>query len=610
MSPPPSPFTLQEGNIFAVPLLHYNMEMAAQVRLAFQALQPDAVAVELAQTLQDPLCEAASRLPDISVVITHDHALSPIYYLCEPCDGAFEGLRSALESQIPAYCIDLDVDAYPETKEFFPDPYAIHKIGLERYYTLYKQEVLQLNSSRGELDFKREEHMARQLKELSLRHEKVLFIGGMFHVERVLELTKKSSFSSTAHAKREGIHLCTLTEPSCRDVLGEFGWISYRYEQWRREELFSPPDRQELLLKLFKAAGEMFEKEHRETWMGSSLSTLMKFSRNYALVKGGLMPNLYQILSAAKGCVDHNYAYETWKLATAYPYLRNVDQLEELDLSIEDIWKHSKLIRFHRKEKSRKGETFHRRLKQARTPHSFSPPSPFTICSYPPEDLAIEGFGSFLQKKGTQILSEEGARTQPFSSSLEDGIDTKETIRHWHEQKLYIKVQGKPPGAAGSVVLIFDEDLPQEKKSPKEQFPWTVTWLGEHQQESDMAFYATEQKACVVGPGITRCEYGGFMMSYPPRRMYDIWSDPDYASCRSKAEVLLMAAIDYSVKPIIVYAAPRPPRSFFKGFAQRFGKKVVYIPLGQFSPLTLKKLRSFHVLDGHDKRQIADDYIF
>ncbi len=38
------------------------------------------------------------------------------------------------------------------------------------------------------------------------------------------------------------------------------------------------------------------------------------------------------------------------------------------------------------------------------------------------------------------------------------------------------------------------------------------------------------------------------MMSYPPRRMWDIWKDPDYAECRNKSEVLLMAAIDYALK--------------------------------------------------------------
>ena len=71
-----------------------------------------------------------------------------------------------------------------------------------------------------------------------------------------------------------------------------------------------------------------------------------------------------------------------------------------------------------------------------------------------------------------------------------------------------------------------------------------------------------------------------------------------------------MAAIDYAVKPVIVYVASKPPRTALKSFARRYGKKMVYIPIGQLSPITLNKLRVFHVLDGHDKRKIADEYIF
>ena len=32
----------------------------------------------------------------------------------------------------------------------------------------------------------------------------------------------------------------------------------------------------------------------------------------------------------------------------------------------------------------------------------------------------------------------------------------------------------------------------------------------------------------MVGPGIGRGEYGGFLMSLPARRMYDVWADPDH----------------------------------------------------------------------------------
>ena len=55
--------------------------------------------------------------------------------------------------------------------------------------------------------------------------------------------------------------------------------------------------------------------------------------------------------------------------------------------------------------------------------------------------------------------------------------------------------------------------------------------------------------------------------------------------------------------------AERAPRSWFHSIAGRMGKKLVYLPLGQLSPNTLKSIRSFHVLDGHHVRDIAKDYI-
>lgn len=599
---------INNGNVFAVPVIHYNMEMAAQVRLAFQEVKPDCVAVELAETMSLQLLHAASRLPDISVVITYDSQQIPLYYMCEPCDAAFEGLRSALEAQIPAYCIDLDVDFYPEMRQQVPDPYAIHRIGLKQYYESYEKSISH-EMSISEVDFDREMHMARRLKELSLSYDRILFVGGMSHVHNVLQLMRRERFPKLTPAKREIIELCTLSKESCREVLAEYGWISQQYELARNNNEEFPPDRQKLIFNLYKDAGANYVKNTGNNFPGYHLRNLMRFSRNYALISNKLMPDLFQVLSAAKGCVDHNYAYETWELATEYPYLRNIDGLPELDLSIEDVWQNSKTIQFHLKQPGRKNFSFQQRRRD-KSRYKFQPPGIFGICSYPVEDKIVEKFGDFLKKKGTQILTEEGARTHPFSTSVEDGIDIRETIRHWHEKKLYVKARGKPPGGVGSVVIVFDEDQSTDEKPQQEKYMWRTTWLGEHAQESDMAFYATPLAENIVGPGISRCEYGGFMMSYPPRRMQNIWNDPDYSDCRSKAEVLLMAAIDYAVQPTVVYVAAKPPRSQLKSFAQRFGKKVVYIPIGQLSPITLNKIRAFHVLDGYDKRLIADDYIF
>jgi hypothetical protein len=599
---------IQKETIYAVPIIHYNMETAAQVRLACEKIKPDCIAVELAETMQEQLLLAAARLPDISVVISYNQANEPLYYMCEPCDGAFEGLRCSLEHWIPSFCIDLDVDDYPEHREDLPDPYAIHRIGLEKYYEAYLKSK---KAPPSEVDRNRELYMAKRLKELSFSYNRILYVGGMYHVDNVLKLIDQQKFPPLKHAEREVVELCTLTEDSCREVMAENGWITSNYEKLRESSAPEfPPDRQKLIFDLCKEASNRYTANTGNAFPGYHLRNIMKFVRNYALVTGRLLPDLYQLLSGAKGCVDHNYAYEVWFLATEYPYRKNLDNLNELDLSIEEVWGHSKIIRFHLKQPGRKKSVFERRNKE-KNGFRFLPPGPFSICSFPPEDLVIEKFGDFLKKKGTQILTEEAARTIPFSTSVEDGIDVRETIRHIYEKKLFVKVHGKPPGGVGSVVVVFDEDKPEEENGAyNERYPWKTTWLGEHTQESDMAFYATPLSSNVVGPGISRCEYGGFMMSYPPRRMYDIWSDPDYEECRTKSEVLLMAAIDYATQPLIAYMASSPPRSLMKSFAKRYGKKVVYIPIGQISPVLLNKLRVFHVLDGHDKRTIADEYIF
>jgi hypothetical protein len=611
---------LNNQNVYAIPITHYNFEMAGQVRLAFEELKPDCIAVELAETMQLRLLHAASRLPDISFVLAYNQQNDPIYYLCEPADALFEGLRCALEHQIPAYCIDLDIDEYPDIHEPVPDAYAIQRIGLKHYYDLYQKGTASSKKIRSSHDTHRELYMAKRLKELSLSYDKVLFIGGIYHVEQVLHLMNQSSFPPLHHAERDHVELCTLTEESCREVLAECGWFSKKYEEARQayeEALINkstpaidfPPDRQKLIYALYKESSIAYQKKTGNNFPGYDLRNTMKFVRNYALTCGKLMPDLYQILSAAKGCVNHNYAYEVWVLATEYPFRHNIDNLQEFDLSIEQIWGKSKLLRFHLKQPGRKSQFFER-LRKDRSKVQFSPPGPFTICSYPPEDVIIEKFGDFLKKKGTQILTEEGARTLPFSTSLEEGIDTKETIRHCSEKKLYVKVKGKPPGGVGSLVVIFDEDSDEENPLLQKEYPWKTTWIGEHNQESDMAFYATSTTDQIIGPGISRCQYGGFMMSYPPRRLQDIWRDPDYQECRSKPEVLLMAAVDYAIKPLIVYVAAKPPRSQLKSFAKRYGKKIVYLPIGQLSRTLINKLRVFHVIDGHDTRRIADEYIF
>ncbi len=157
-------------------------------------------------------------------------------------------------------------------------------------------------------------------------------------------------------------------------------------------------------------------------------------------------------------------------------------------------------------------------------------------------------------------------------------------------------------GAADSVVVIFDED--------HRNYPYAMTWLGEHNQESDMAFYASDPEERTVGPGIRKAIYGGFLMTMPPGRLFDVFADPSYGWLTDYSEKLLMAAIDYGLEKYVIYAGPKPPRPLFQVIAGRYGKRILYIALKHLSPVMLQRIRTFHILSDKSVRDYAREYIW
>jgi hypothetical protein len=476
----------------------------------------------------------------------------------------------------------------------------------------------------------------------------------MAHLERVKQIFDIPQASPLERIRRDGITVWNLHPDSCREILAEFPFLSSVYEKRRgplpddpeergaglrkrfhalelilggKQELSeekllnnailrtarhlgkegSFPDRQRIIYRLFCEAARHYRQETGETIHIWQKRAFFRFSRNYALQCGMLLPDLFQLLAAARGCIDDNFAYAFCRLATFYPWQSDTSDLATITVSPEEIWGGSRHIRFRPRQKRSKGLSRMGLLKRKREKRpgewleGFDDPS---ICSYPKEDIAIEDYGRFLKRKGSMQLSEELSRSEKFSTSLLDGIDMRETLRNIHEGAIYVREQQRAKGGVGCLVVVFDEDR------RKERYPYRMTWLGEHEQESDMAFYATDPAENIVGPGICRCEYGGFMLSYPPRRLMDIWQDPDYKMASTRSEVLLMAALDYSIEKHLVYVAAKPPRSIFKQMAARLERKIVYISLGSLSPHKIKQLRILHILSGKDKRDIAKDYIW
>jgi hypothetical protein len=476
----------------------------------------------------------------------------------------------------------------------------------------------------------------------------------MAHLERVGTFFSQPQTEPLGRVRRDNIRLFNLHPDSCGEVMGEFPFCAAVYEMRRqglperavqaipslrrrfnaleliqggKQELpkgkalaaaieesarhvggaNEMPDRQRIHLRLFEQASDHYRQETGERMHHWQKRAFFRFCRNYAALSGQLLPDLFQLLAAARGCVDDNFAHAFWRLSCHYPWQREQAEIPVIRLRASDLWDQTRQIRFRPRKPGGKGLgrlPFLERRKEKRPGEWLAGFDSGSVCSWPPEDLVIENYGNFLKQKGVRQISEELTRTEPFSASIMDGIDLRETIRNLpHDGRIYVRERLRVKGGVGSVIVIFDEDR-------RNRYPFAMTWLGEHEQESDMAFYATDPADNISGPGICRCEYGGLLLSYPPRRLRDVWGDPSYRGCGSRAEVLLLAGLDYSSGEHVVYVAARPPRSAFKRIAARLGRKIVFIPLGSLSPPALKRIRVMHLLYGHDKRGIAKDYIW
>ncbi len=598
--------SLERGRCRYFPVVPGRVEFAIALRRLLLEQRPAVVAVELPEFLSDAYRKAVARLPEMSVILyTADDEDRAVYIPVEPADPFTEALRTADEIGAEILFLEPDTQERPHLHDAFPDTYAVQRIGLDRYieaYRVYPQsrtDEIQSHAAAMAWKLQGADPEARVVVVVSLN----LLDPLLDAMEMPQEAPERRRSAVPLDVQLVNPHPESLTE-----ITIEYPYLQERYEFFRlelsgEEKLDRPRVQFELLreaeVKYKESTGDVLAHWHRRA--------IARYTRNLAHVSGDLVAGAYDLALGARSIVDDNYGWEVWQMANRYLAQSEHSSLETVRLSAGEIWLNTKRLRIRRRLP---------RAKQRRMPTGLKPrkkekfagewaqqTSGEAICSYPPEDLVIEEYGRFLKKKAKALLSEERVRVEPFTTSILDGVDIRETIRNWHQKKIYVRQADRLAGEVGSVVVIFDED-------EENRCDYLTTWLGEHQNESDMAFYSTHPFEHIVGPGIGRAEYGGFLMTLPARRMFDVWSDSDYDFAESKSERLLMAALDYSVERFVVYVAAKPPRSIFRSIASHLNRKILYVPIGQLSPTKMKRLRVVHVLDNYDRRADAKDYIY
>jgi hypothetical protein len=597
---------LDRGRTLYFPVAPGRVEFAIALRRLLLEQRPQIVAVELPGFLEPSYRRALARLPEMSVILymeengEDDRA---VYVPVEPADPFTEALRTAEEIGAQVMFLEPDSNERPHLPDNYPDTYAIARIGLDKYiesYRLWPQERTEEVTAHAA-------GMAWKLQGAD-PDAHVVAVVSLNLLDPLLDAMEAPQ-DEPAHRRRKPDVRLLNPHPDClAEITVEFPYLQERYEFFRldlrNQEALDRPRVQWDLLREAEAKYAQSTGERLEHWQRRMIA---RYTRNLAHTGNDLMAGVYDLAVAARSIVDDNYGWEVWQMANRYLAQHESSSLETVRLSAGEIWINTKRLRIRRRlprPKQRLKPAGLKPRKREKEPGEWARQTTGNaICSYPPEDLVIEEYGRFLKKKAKAMLSEERVRVEPFTTSILDGVDIRETIRNWHRGQIFVRQADRLAGGVGAVVVIFDEDR-------EDRYQYLTTWLGEHQNESDMAFYSTFPFDNLVGPGIGRAEYGGILMTLPPRRMFDVWSDTDYDFAESKAERLLMAGLDYSVERFVVYVAAKPPRSIFRSIAAHVGRKILYVPIGALSPTKLKKLRVVHVLDSYERRAEAKEYLW
>ncbi|HEU5118057.1 MAG TPA: hypothetical protein VFT74_15645, partial [Isosphaeraceae bacterium] len=456
--------------------------------------------------------------------------------------------------------------------------------------------------------------MAHQLRELESEHSRILLVCSLLDWPWIRDAYQRR-LEPPAEPERRYAPVRTFgVDPSTLlFFLGEMPFLTSLYERGRIEltddENLSVDGVKEMILAARDRLKATLPRVARRI-SPQVLRIYFQYVRNLALMDRRLTPDLYALVTAARQTAGDDFALAVAETAREYAYANRSldDEIPLLRMSVDraDLPGEGVVSMTSRLP----GQMVHWRTCELR-PRPPEPErtrwrqqwDPYGMCSWPPEDNRIESFQKHVRDQAKALLGADLARSEKFSTSLKDGLDIRETLRHWHTGDLYVKVIPPSKGAVEVVVFLFD--TPADPR----RYVNRATWFAEHGEESTLAFYSTDPMQDLIGPGIARAEYGGAFFLYPPRFIPDIWTDPRFDFADTLEARLLTGALFHSRERHIALVSPRPPSGSWRRLARRYGKSFLHLPLSRFSAPMLERLRRFHVLNGKHVRSYAADYI-
>ena len=592
-----------------LPVIHGSANFTRIVRDQILSSSTDCVAVALPPEFQSTVEDGIKRLPLISLSC-QDNSKGVVNYVpIDPCQPVIMGLRIAAQEGIFRKYIDWSCDDYETRKIDFPDTYALRHMSYEKFCAAILLTVKRPDT--GSLHDKRARWMAFQLHQMEMEFNHITLICSILDWPWIKEAYDErkpyDKPEQTGIPQSYGVENETLFF-----ALTEFPYITYLYEKNRQEMKSDKEVSIDGIKEILLRARQMFTEKHKVRYHNLTSQTFqiyLQYVRNLTLLENRLTPDLYTLITTAKQIGGDPFAIAVLDAAREYPFQKNdsasfepltlgIDKAIGSDESPVDMKNRLSEIQLEWRSMDLKPEADMQ--KQVEWKYNWNP---YGQCSYPPEDDQIESFNSHVREQTKLLLSNDLARTEKFTSSVKDGIDMRDTLRHWHEGDIYVKEIPASKGRVEVVVFLFDVE-----PNP-EVYQWRQTWYAEHNEESTLCFFATNYMSDMVGPGIGRATYGGCMMIYPPRLIPDIWEDRRINTAKTLEEKILEAAFFHSQEKHITVVSPCLPKSSWRRLARKYHKSIIHIPLKRFSNQTIEKIRRFHVLNGKQIRSFASHFI-
>lgn len=624
----PHEFLRFSPRVACLPVIHGSGDYAVEARRLMLAERFDCLAVPLPESFQPAVEQAIGHLPNVTVVVQEeqprfraplwtpegasgrkaDEERRPCSYVpIDPCQPVIAALRIAMQERMPRAFIDLETESFEPLAAPLPDPYALKRVAVEQFCGAVLPALPRLPEGQPQ---QRARAMAARLRELERRHRSILFLCSLTEWPWVREAFVEGQEPQATDDPVEEPVLYRVEPRTLLFLLGELPFITGLYERARAEldddENLSVDGVKEMLLTARQRyLDDLGGRARRIT--PQMLRCYLKYVRNLSLIERRMTPDLYTLIVAAQQIAGDQFAIHLAETAREYPYIDALP-FDEFQMGIgqgrmpdgEIVRMKSRLpgppVTWRTCRLNRRPP----RLDQLRWQMQWNP---FRQCSWPPEDVAIERFRTHVKDHALNLLGQDLARTEKFTTSLKDGLDIRETLRNWHTGDLYVKVIPPSRGSLDCVIMLFDTPA-----DPRD-YPWRITWHAEHHDESTLSFYATNFREEIVGPGIALATYGGAMFLFPPRDVPDIWRDPRFDYADTLEERLLAAACHYAQERHIALLSPAPPGAGWRRLAKRHGKRLIHVPLSHFSQETVQQLRMFHVLNGQQVRSYAEHFI-